>query len=112
MSLQELERGDSGLRSMCSVQGSLVMYSILKFGSEEQRAKYLPELAQGGAQEQRTTDIPCKLRAELLTMLTVADWCRKAAGLFWLDRAVCRLGPSLDGHQRSEGRRPLRPERH
>ena len=45
--LQELERGDSGLRSLCSVQGSLVMYPILAFGSEAQRRKYLPELAQG-----------------------------------------------------------------
>lgn len=45
--VQELERGDSGLRSLCSVQGSLVMYSILKFGSDAQRNKYLPELAQG-----------------------------------------------------------------
>ena len=45
--LQELERGDSGLRSFCSVQGSLVMYPILTFGSEDQRRKYLPELAAG-----------------------------------------------------------------
>jgi len=45
--LQELERGDSGLRSMCSVQGSLVMYPILTFGSEEQRQKWLPGLASG-----------------------------------------------------------------
>ncbi len=45
--LQELERGDSGLRSFCSVQGSLVMYPIFTFGSEDQRRKYLPELAAG-----------------------------------------------------------------
>ena len=44
---QELERGDSGIRSFASVQGSLVMYPILHFGSEEQRMKYLPELASG-----------------------------------------------------------------
>ena len=43
--MQELERGDSGLRSAASVQGSLVMYPIYKFGSEEQRKKYLPALA-------------------------------------------------------------------
>jgi glutaryl-CoA dehydrogenase len=43
--LQELERGDSGLRSLCSVQGSLVMYPIWAFGSEEQKQKYLPSLA-------------------------------------------------------------------
>ncbi len=45
--MQELERGDSGIRSMASVQGSLVMYPIYKFGSEEQRKKYLPKLATG-----------------------------------------------------------------
>lgn len=45
--MQELERGDSGVRSMASVQGSLVMYPIFKFGSEEQRMKYLPKLGSG-----------------------------------------------------------------
>lgn len=45
--LQELERGDSGLRSFASVQGSLVMYPIHAFGSEEQKTKYLPKLARG-----------------------------------------------------------------
>ncbi|HYH56543.1 MAG TPA: acyl-CoA dehydrogenase family protein [Anseongella sp.] len=45
--MQELERGDSGIRSTASVQGSLVMYPILAFGSEEQKRKYLPELAAG-----------------------------------------------------------------
>lgn len=45
--MQELERGDSGIRSMASVQGSLVMYPIYKFGSEEQRNKYLPKLGSG-----------------------------------------------------------------
>jgi glutaryl-CoA dehydrogenase len=45
--MQELERGDSGLRSTASVQGSLVMYPIYKFGSEEQKHKYLPKLAKG-----------------------------------------------------------------
>ncbi|MCB0364586.1 MAG: acyl-CoA dehydrogenase family protein [Bdellovibrionaceae bacterium] len=44
---QELERGDSGIRSFCSVQGALVMYPILTFGSEEQKQKYLPRLAKG-----------------------------------------------------------------
>ncbi|MDQ3143203.1 MAG: acyl-CoA dehydrogenase family protein [Bacteroidota bacterium] len=43
--MQELERGDSGVRSMASVQGSLVMFPIYKFGSEELRKKYLPKLA-------------------------------------------------------------------
>jgi len=45
--MQELERGDSGIRSMASVQSSLVMYPILTFGSEEQKLKYLPKLANG-----------------------------------------------------------------
>ena len=43
----ELERGDSGVRSSASVQGSLVMYPIYAYGSEEQKRKYLPELAAG-----------------------------------------------------------------
>ena len=47
LAMLELERGDSGLRSFASVQGSLVMYPILAFGSEEQRTRYLPEMAQG-----------------------------------------------------------------
>src|SRR3989304_8904903 len=45
--LQELERGDSGLRSFASVQGSLVMYPIYAFGTEEQRRRWLPQLARG-----------------------------------------------------------------
>jgi glutaryl-CoA dehydrogenase len=43
--MQELERGDSGIRSFASVQGALVMYPIYAFGSEEQRRHYLPKLA-------------------------------------------------------------------
>ena len=45
--MQELERGDSGIRSTASVQSSLVMYPIWKYGNEEQRQKYLPKLASG-----------------------------------------------------------------
>ena len=45
--MQEIERGDSGVRSTASVQSSLVMYPIWKFGSEAQRKKYLPALASG-----------------------------------------------------------------
>lgn len=45
--MQELERCDSGIRSTASVQGSLVMFPIYKFGSEEQKRKYLPKLATG-----------------------------------------------------------------
>src|SRR4249920_3771356 len=46
---QELERGDSGLRSFVSVQGSLVMWPILAYGSEAQKHRWLPLLAQGKA---------------------------------------------------------------
>lgn len=45
--MQEIERGDSGVRSTCSVQSSLVMYPIFSYGNEEQRMKYLPKLASG-----------------------------------------------------------------
>jgi len=44
---QELERGDSGLRSFVSVQSSLCMYPIFQFGNEEQRMRYLPKMAKG-----------------------------------------------------------------
>jgi glutaryl-CoA dehydrogenase len=47
--MQELERGDSALRSFASVQGSLVMYAILTFGTEAQKEKWLPLLGQGKA---------------------------------------------------------------
>lgn len=47
--MQELERGDSGLRSFVSVQGALVMYPIHAYGSEEQKQKWLPALQQGKA---------------------------------------------------------------
>ena len=47
MPVQELERGDSSLRSLVSVQGSLVMHSILAFGSQAQRERWLPRLASG-----------------------------------------------------------------
>src|SRR5207344_3458297 len=45
--MQELERGDSGLRSFASVQSSLVMYPIYAFGSKEQKDKWIPKLASG-----------------------------------------------------------------
>lgn len=45
--MQEIERGDSGIRSAASVQGSLVMYPIYAYGSEEQKSHYLPKLASG-----------------------------------------------------------------
>ena len=45
--MQELEKGDSGLRSVCSVQGSLVMFPIYKYGTDKQKEKWLPLLAAG-----------------------------------------------------------------
>lgn len=45
--MQELERADSGIRSFCSVQGALVMWPLYHYGSEEQKKKFLPELAKG-----------------------------------------------------------------
>ena len=45
--MQEVERGDSGVRSTCSVQSSLVMFPIFSYGSEEQKRKFLPKLATG-----------------------------------------------------------------
>lgn len=47
LAMQELERGDSGIRSFCSVQGALCMYPIYAYGTEEQRRKYLPAMARG-----------------------------------------------------------------
>ncbi|HEY2956326.1 MAG TPA: acyl-CoA dehydrogenase family protein [Candidatus Eisenbacteria bacterium] len=47
LAMQELERGDSGLRSFASVQGSLAMYPIFAYGSEAQRTKWLPRMARG-----------------------------------------------------------------
>src|SRR5512145_38476 len=47
--MQELERGDSGVRSFASVQGALVMYPIHAFGSDEQKQTWLPRLAKGEA---------------------------------------------------------------
>src|SRR5271166_5690698 len=47
--MQELERGDSGLRSFASVQGALVMWPILTYGSEEQKQRWLPRLQSGDA---------------------------------------------------------------
>jgi len=47
--MQELERGDSGIRTFCSVQSALVMYPIFRFGSDEQKAHWLPRLSAGEA---------------------------------------------------------------
>ena len=80
--MQELERGDSGLRSFASVQGSLVMYPIHAFGSEEQKDRWLPELAAGRSDRM--------LRA---------------------DRAGFRLEPGRHATRAVQGRQRLDPER-
>ena len=49
LAMQELERGDSGVRSFCSVQGALCMYPIHAFGSEAQKERWLPRMAEGKA---------------------------------------------------------------
>src|ERR1700674_5036113 len=49
LACQELEAGDSGLRTFVSVQGSLAMFPIFKFGSEEQKQRWLPRMARGEA---------------------------------------------------------------
>ena len=78
----ELEAGDSGLRSFCSVQGSLAMFAIHRWGSEEQKEHWLPGMAAG--------DDDRLLRP---------------------DRARRRLQPGGDAHAREEGRRRLGPQR-
>ena len=76
--MQELERGDSGLRSFVSVQGALVMYPIKEYGSEEQKDKWLPLLQQG-----------------------------QSARMLRPHRARLRLKPCRDAHARCEGRKQL-----
>lgn len=71
--MQEIERGDSGLRSLASVQSSLVMFPIYEFGSEAQREKYLPKLAKGthlgafGLTEPDHGSDPAAMKTRLIT---------------------------------------------
>src|SRR5256885_3869776 len=63
--MQELERGDSGIRSFVSVQSALVMFPIYAFGSEEQKQQWLPKLATGeklGRSEERRVGKECRSR--------------------------------------------------
>ena len=75
---QELERGDSAIRSCVSVQGSLTMYPIHAFGTEEQKNKYLPGMAKGeligcfgNSQNQTMVQILEVWKLRLLTMVTL-----------------------------------------
>ena len=79
--MQELERGDSGLRTFASVQGSLAMTAIDLFGSEEQKSRWLPEMAQG-------TKLGC-------FALTEPDFGSNPAGL------RCRVRKTADGYRLS-----------
>ena len=80
--MQELERGDSGLRSFVSVQGALVMYPILTYGSEEQKERWLPRLQSG-----------------------------EAIGCFGLTEPGFRLEPRGHADHGAQGRRRLDPQR-
>ena len=80
--MQELERGDSGVRSFVSVQGALVMYPIYTYGSEEQKQQWLPRLQSGAS-----------------------------GGLLRTDRAGLRLEPGGHAHHRAARRRRLDSER-
>src|SRR3546814_6011231 len=59
---REVERVDSGYRSMMSVQSSLVMVPINEFGSEAQKQKYLPKLASGERSEEHTSELQTLMR--------------------------------------------------
>ena len=79
---QELERGDSGLRSFVSVQGSLCMWPIFAYGTEEQRQRWLPPMARG-----------------------------EAIGCFGLTEPDHGSDPGRHDHARAQGRRRLDPQR-
>jgi alkylation response protein AidB-like acyl-CoA dehydrogenase len=90
--MMELERGDSGVRSCASVQSSLVMYPIFKYGSEEQKKKYLPSLALGSGSdvivsqnlEQVQMLIPGKQKQYYLKMDLIIKFLVKKCGFLML----------------------------
>lgn len=88
--MQELERGDSGVRSTASVQGSLVMFPIYAYGNEEQRKKYLPKLASGewlgcfGLTEPNHGSDPSSM---LTTLKTVDDYFILNGSKMWISNA-------------------------
>src|SRR5258708_42822 len=119
--MQELERGDSGLRSFASVQGALVMYPIFSYGSDEQKQPWLPKLQTGevlgcfGLTEPDFGSNPAAMRTTArkhgdgwvlngektwITNGTLADvavvWARAEDGIrgFLVDRGTRRLSPS------------------
>lgn len=93
--MQELERADSGIRSCASVQSSLVMYPIWKFGSEEQRRKFLPKLATGewigsfGLTEPNHGSNPAGMETKLVK--TEGGYILNGAKMWITNSPVCEL---------------------
>jgi glutaryl-CoA dehydrogenase len=93
---QELERGDSGIRSFVSVQSSLCMYPIWAFGSEEQKRKYLPRMARGeligcfGLTEPHGGSDPANMKTHAKQRGT--DWVLNGAKMWITNGAIADLG--------------------
>jgi glutaryl-CoA dehydrogenase len=93
---QELERGDSGIRSFVSVQSSLCMYPIWAFGSEEQKQKYLPRMARGeligcfGLTEPHGGSDPANMKTHAKQRGT--DWVLNGAKMWITNGAIADLG--------------------
>ena len=93
---QELERGDSGIRSFVSVQSSLCMYPIWAFGSEEQKQKYLPRMARGeligcfGLTEPHGGSDPANMKTHAKRRGT--DWVLNGAKMWITNGAIADLG--------------------
>ncbi len=87
---QELEKGDSGLRSFVSVQSSLCMYPIFRFGNEEQKKRYLPDMAAGkligcfGLTEPDAGSDPASMRTQAKKV--AGGWCLNGAKM-WITNA-------------------------
>jgi glutaryl-CoA dehydrogenase len=93
---QELERGDSGIRSFVSVQSSLCMYPIWAFGSEQQKQKYLPRMARGeligcfGLTEPHGGSDPANMKTHAKQRGT--DWVLNGAKMWITNGAIADLG--------------------
>jgi glutaryl-CoA dehydrogenase len=104
--MQEIERGDSGVRSTSSVQSSLVMYPIWKYGNEEQRMKYLPKLATGefmgcfGLTEPNYGSDPGSMITNFKDM---GDHYLLNGAKMWISNAPLQISPSF-GQKNEEGR--------